>query len=258
MLISLLVTANLLRRDGEAESGVERRVEDVCSWAVSLGWRGELLVTPCNLDARVELVTLTIQPTDTSDQHGRKTADSSFVRALPGCNAVGLANKVKELSVDGNLSLSRLALVGECEFLRATRQEKLLDGRSSNADIVVTAKVLIVHIDNDVLLVISDEKVLDEEAVGEDRHGGEDVLDDLSHSLVDYREISDVGSVSEVKFKADKGSYDLGHHAAIQFEVTFTIPVNIHIKLDALGFSLVNINVGHSDGRWPKVKLDKA
>lgn len=58
--------------------------------------------------------------------------------------------------------------------------------------------------------------------------------------------------------QADKGSYDLGHHAAIQFEVTFAIPVKIHIELDALGFSLVNINVGHSEGRWPKVKLDKA
>jgi hypothetical protein len=53
-------------------------------------------------------------------------------------------------------------------------------------------------------------------------------------------------------------TYDLGDHAPIQLNITYTLPAQVHIKLDALTRSLVNIDIVESNRNVSKFELDES
>lgn len=149
----------LFRGNREPESCVERWVENIRSGAVALDRSDKLLVAPGNLDAGLELVALAVETIDVGNEDGGKTANFALVLAA-GRDAVGFADEVEELAVNSHLGLKGLAFVRQGEGLATAVQEKLLDGRRSDTNIVITTKIFIVHIDSNALLVIRNKEVV--------------------------------------------------------------------------------------------------
>ena len=50
-------------------------------------------------------------------------------------------------------------------------------------------------------------------------------------------------------------TYHFRNHLSVELKVTHTLPVHIHVELDAIGLGLVNVHVGEADRNMSKVDL---
>jgi hypothetical protein len=53
------------------------------------------------------------------------------------------------------------------------------------------------------------------------------------------------------------GTYHFRHHASIKLEIAYTLPVQVHIELNAISLGPVDIDIGEADGDVTKVDLDE-
>lgn len=53
-------------------------------------------------------------------------------------------------------------------------------------------------------------------------------------------------------------TYHFGHHISFELEIAPAVPFQVHVKLDALEFGLMNVHAREPDWGGPKVQLDKS
>ncbi|ROW07738.1 hypothetical protein VMCG_03450 [Cytospora schulzeri] len=100
-----------VRRHGDPEGLVERRVEDIGPWAVGLGRGAVLLGAPCHLDAGVQLIAVALEAEGAGDEHRGEADDLVLGLALGGRDDTLVGDEVVEPGVEDDLGVHGLALV---------------------------------------------------------------------------------------------------------------------------------------------------